>query len=1038
MSAVVEQRLTALVGKVKKVRRWLVCLSILKVAALCVVFVSIYIGLYAWLDHAVRLGTSGRIVAFALLAGGVGVLFFLLARSLLGHVSCSGAANYVEGKRCYDQQLVAAVEYHENRRGYPYSRALADQLVMQVAEATRGFRFDSTVQKWRGYAFSAVIAVGLLVTGAYVRDNYVYFSRLTRPLAPIELPPATVLEAITGDLVTRVGADVTMAARIEGHVPKSGRLVLAEVEPGPTGDGAPPRAIATLALKPELSEEGEARLQGTRYFAEPGRCRYRFEAGGAVTAWHNVSVHAVPQIKRISAHVAPAAAAQIKPYETEVEDYTLEVLRGSFVALTVEATERLGEATAKGPDSPLVSGPLRGSSEFEVRFQAAREGFIELSMTSAAGITNDQIPPVQVAIRVNEPPKFRLLSPDGDYMATNVASVPIAFEITDTLGLESASMHLEISDGPTETIPIQLEPGAREVTCEHVLEIEQYDLDVGDSILFYARATDLDAGAALEGQDATSEVYFIEIRPYRRRWYLPRQGPPPGGDMLHSLRDILEYTRAILKKTWAIAATRDQTDEANSRLDAISRDVTYCSEQLEALRLGPAWRLDDALRAIQQDYQEARTHLDAHEPDGAIPPEKSAYKKLRALVDELDMMQASGDEGDPQDEPERVKIEESVRLKAYDTERLTEALQQLADRLAQMAGEQKALGCEFEHFLEAARGKGPSQQVADAQPSAGNGEGESGAEGDSPGAARGSPTGVTVEGLQGASKTALPGPKGDGSGTGTGQSAGQGAGQGSAQGKAATATQRLGMLKARQQELQGRASQAHRTLTDLPASRDLGQAGARREALGHVAEAVGKMDEAQAGLGEAGQGREASGGQGQEAARALGQAARELEMASEALEGGLQASDEEKLAMEAQRWAREMQALADALEKSGTEAPGDAMARLQEAARMLETLAQQQAAGQGGQPDGQPSSPGQRAGGSGGTGGSGISAPSWQEVEEEPVAMARLLARKFWSIALMATRREARLVEEEVSDPEFSRLEREFFEEAARFDGRSH
>jgi len=246
------------------------------------------------------------------------------------------------------------------------------------------------------------------------------------------------------------------------------------------------------------------------------------------------------------------------------------------------------------------------------------------------------------------------------------------------------------------------------------------------------------------------------------------------------------------------------------------------------------------------------------------------------------------------------------------------------------------------------------------------------------------------------------------------------------------------MLKARQQELQGRASQAHRTLTDLPASRDLGQAGARREALGHVAEAVGKMDEAQAGLGEAGQGREASGGQGQEAARALGQAARELEMASEALEGGLQASDEEKLAMEAQRWAREMQALADALEKSGTEAPGDAMARLQEAARMLETLAQQQAAGQGGQPDGQPSSPGQRAGGSGGTGGSGISAPSWQEVEEEPVAMARLLARKFWSIALMATRREARLVEEEVSDPEFSRLEREFFEEAARFDGRSH
>ncbi|MHC4686903.1 MAG: hypothetical protein ACYTEW_21720 [Planctomycetota bacterium] len=123
MAKTVEDKLNALVARVGKVRSWLVTLAILRVAALCLIFVSGYVGIYAWLDHRLNFDEAGRIIAFALLAGGFGCLLYVLAKSLLGHISYSGAANYIESKKNFNQQLVTAIEYYEKKQDYPYSKA---------------------------------------------------------------------------------------------------------------------------------------------------------------------------------------------------------------------------------------------------------------------------------------------------------------------------------------------------------------------------------------------------------------------------------------------------------------------------------------------------------------------------------------------------------------------------------------------------------------------------------------------------------------------------------------------------------------------------------------------------------------------------------------------------------------------------------------------------------------------------------------------------------------------------------------------------
>ncbi|MEA3226593.1 MAG: hypothetical protein U9Q07_11645, partial [Planctomycetota bacterium] len=205
MPETTEDKLNALVGRVGKVRQWLVALEILKIAALCLIFVSVYVGVYAWLDHRLNFGERGRVIALVLLIAGIAGLLHRLTKLLLSHISCSGAANYIESRRSFNQQLVTAMEYYENKHQYPYSKALAEQLVLRVDKDCSGFRFDSTVKKWQGYVLGAIILFGLAAAAFYIRDNYVYFSsyfaRLTTPAASVKPLSPNGLESITENII---------------------------------------------------------------------------------------------------------------------------------------------------------------------------------------------------------------------------------------------------------------------------------------------------------------------------------------------------------------------------------------------------------------------------------------------------------------------------------------------------------------------------------------------------------------------------------------------------------------------------------------------------------------------------------------------------------------------------------------------------------------------------------------------------------------------------------------------------------------------
>ena len=1094
MAENVEDKLDALVAGVGKVRRWLVTLAVLKVAALCLIFVSAYVGVYAWLDHRMNFDEVGRIIAFILLLAGLVFLLRSLTKSLLGHVSCSGAANYIESRRSFDQQLVTAIEYYENKQDYPYSRALAEQLVLEVDKDSETFEFGSTVEKWRGYALAAIVLFGLAATCFYVHDNYVYFSsyfaRLIRPLASVEPLSSTNLESITKDIIAEPDSVVTFAAEVKGRVPEFGKLVLVDLEPE-TKDNSRQAEPEEMLVQPGFDEEKTPKFEASKSFSQTGRFKYRFETGSTSTDWHKLSICQPPGIESMMANVAlpkrPPRRKWVRPYTEQIESNTLEVIQRSDVTLNVKTTDKLKEVVVTGLDGKQLTKQLNGAQQFSYSFTAGTSGSIKFHLVNEQGLANNDVPDLEVRVKTDEPPKFKLISPDGDYLATDVASVPITFEVTDDFGLDSVKMCLEIPGQQPAEVIIPVEEGARSKKFTHTIELEKYSLTVGDSILFYAQATDIDTGSALAKRTSRSDVYFIEVRPYRQNWR-PKPGGGPGqagGSPPVELLNILEYTRAILKKTWVIAGKSNLTEEDKSRLEFINNDVLYCAEQLALIRDDSQYGFDDRHKAVLNEvlgyYKQAGEHLARGNAVSAIVPEKNAYRVLRKFILELDLElnpPESGQGQQPQ-KPDSVKLQENPEFSQEEKERIENELKKLQQKLVKLTREQKTLQTTFENFLEQqAKEKKSAEKTADGKPSSSTGakkqgqdkasakqkskdradqkgestSGSTGADGKqdsaedqsaskskssgkgksasgSPGAddkqnAAGSQSGSPMESVRTKGQSSGKDKSAsDGQGPGGEKSAAEARGDAQGQGSGQRSTANVeARLRMLQAKQRALQEQVSQLKRDLQQLPEISESGQNKGRAG----AQKHLDEAVAKMDNFQNRLTEARYQTDIDQRKSNEAVELMESAKRELDLAKEALDDELTLSDEQRIAQKAQEMAEQLAEDA-----DALDESVTPIEREEMLARLEAAKRllERMPEPQWATIDKGKGSS-----SGAAHVFTRNPNLAPAEAARQMARQFWSIAINAKKYRQQLIEDEPSDVKFYGQENEFFENAAKFE----
>lgn len=524
--------LTELVTRVAKVRKRLVTLVLLRSLALIFLSVSVYIVLFAWLDHRIGFGTGARCVALLILVAiTVGLLLAFLRRMFISR-GLKHAASHIESVRHYQQQLLAAVEYYQQQADYPYSEPLARRMVRQFWAEARDDDFSDTVAAWKLWLCAAVIMMGLVVSGLFARHNYAYLARYTarlgRPTAALEPLPATRLKSLSGDILAEPNETIVMEAAIEGRLPQTGRLIIeTQAKPlhetpaetngpliEPTHD-----PLKVLTLQPiEGAADGDPIFKGKCSFEHTGTYRYKFAAAQTESPWHTIRVCVFPEIERITAKISFDAGTRHFTTTKTVTDFVLSALAGSTAEITVEASCELETAEVKHLDDHTDPYAVNRSDRFTFATSLEQEGLIEFRLQNTGGLWSRELPPLTVKITEDKRPQFSLLHPDGDSLATNVASVPIRFEIKDDFGIADANLFLDFGDGRTERISAAIGDDTRTARVDHVLELEQYNLGIGDAVLFYASATDVATGSTPRARPARSDVMILEIKPYRRIW----------------------------------------------------------------------------------------------------------------------------------------------------------------------------------------------------------------------------------------------------------------------------------------------------------------------------------------------------------------------------------------------------------------------------------------------------------------------------------------------------------------------------------------
>jgi hypothetical protein len=565
-----------------------------------------------------------------------------------------------------------------------------------------------------------------------------------------------------------------------------------------------------------------------------------------------------------------------------------------------------------------------------------------------------------------------------------------------------------------------LEKRTRKTQFTYILELEEYDLTVGDSILYFAEAADVQTSPAQENRTAASSMYFIEIRPYRQRWKAGRKGIPMA---VTKLLDILEYTRAILKKTWAIEKQPQLTEQNNSRLDLINEDVKYCARELASIRDDPEQKFNShdksALNQILQYYEQASRHLAGHDASSAIPPEKNAYLALRKFIVELEMELKPPQESVPKKEPEKIKLQENVRPQDMEKERVDDELKKMQHGVEKVAKDQHDLKKAFEDLLEEQIQKQKSaKQTSNGQSKAASGAKASGTKAAEAKATEAKAAGSKAAGSKAASGKSRTGSQSPTNGQGHGQT--RQLAQSKAVGKAGTAglEQRLKMLQAKQATLQEKTLQLKEQLKQIPKNPEDAKAEARAEVQKHLDEAIEKMSQSQKKLTKARYEMQLNRQKSADAVETLKSVKDELDLTAKALEAELMSGDKQSAAEKAREMAKKLIEDAASLDESVTPIERELMlARLEAAKRLLEQMP----------------------------------TPQWTTVNrsdkqdnvtrglvltKNPAALreaARAMAREFWSIAINAKKRVGPSIEREPSDVKFYEFENEFFETTAKF-----
>ncbi len=578
-----------------------------------------------WLRYAEPATTVLRWLSYGF---GLG-LIAVVARPWFRQVDDRAIAFYLEGREPSLQAVVlsaAEADRHDDPRQAPLRRRLLAHAEAACQTIDYGRRAEAIGLKKAQGALLAALA--LVAAVAWWSPNF-----LNRGLVFL-LPHSTAvspyfLAVSPGDAEVARGSDPLLTVQAEGFTPGQATVVV-------EGDGAQ----RTVAMAP-----GTAPGQFEIYLFDLAQSvDYWMEAEGVRSARYRLEVVDVPKVAGIDLTYRYPAYSRLPPRTVE-DGGDIRALEDTVVELAIATTHPATEGVVATGDAeiPLTS---TGDTTWRGQLTVAGNDQYRIRLKTPRGNWVDASPRYTITAVADQAPQVTFKSPGRDIKVTRLEEPRIQVEARDDLGLAELTLVTRINGGPERPVTLAADPGdplgadgthddSRTFSGERVMYLEDLELRPGDFISYYARATDQG-----QAQPTTTDMYFFEVRPFRRTFRAADQGGGGGGGgsldgalsaqqrqlvvaVFNTLRDRDTYRPEALQETWEVLA--QSQGRIRQRVEAIVRRLQ--SRPVVGEEPGYQQMVESLPQAVTA-MADTEARLAEQDPEGALSPAQTALQHL--------------------------------------------------------------------------------------------------------------------------------------------------------------------------------------------------------------------------------------------------------------------------------------------------------------------------------------------------------------------------------------------------------------------------
>ena len=590
--------------------------------------------------------SPGAIVAFRVFTylSLIGFGWWLFIRPVSRRVSDEQVALYVEEHEPSLQATVlSAVEESkkdERASGAQHSPELVRRLIESAVAKVREIDMGRTVEQSKlrqssGFLILAVVvAVLLFLFGpAYLRYGV---SALLTPMGGVEAASPYHIEVTPGDMTVARGSDQTVTARLIGFESSEVDLFMRANENTP------------FERLPFVPVDDNTDLFEVLLFDLQESARYFVESIGVQSSTFTLEVIDFPYVERLELEYYFPAYTGLEPRVIQ-DGGDIAVLEGTEVRLRVITTMGTGGGQFVLDEEDRSALVLQGNGTLTASFVVEKEGFYRIDLQALDGQLVTASPQYTIDVLTDQPPSVMFVDPGRDTTASAIEEMFVEARADDDFGLRSLQLVYSINGGPEATVSLfnGRDTTLKEVSAGHTFFLEELELEPGDFVSYYARATD--RNLAQQNKDVKSDLYFIQIRAFSRDFRAAQsQGQSMGRAGGANPRALSEAQKEIVAGTFNVVRDRENYTAEEYRENVVFLTLAQgrLREQVETLlrrmnsRVMPA---DPAFGSIGQilpqaadAMRRAEAELQGQDADGALPPEQKALQFLQRAEEAYD------------------------------------------------------------------------------------------------------------------------------------------------------------------------------------------------------------------------------------------------------------------------------------------------------------------------------------------------------------------------------------------------------------------